>query len=374
MDASKLFNVISDLNRNSPNEVSDKIQEFINAVPSGNLEQLDAIKHELAQLIKPSIVNNYSASNLKILTHIGGIDFYGNNVLHKIETILNIPYYNVNSLIAELNKFLAERNKFVSNISGASSNLYALNIDAHYFTENIYEVGILMPENVTHNKISYITKSLNRWDRIFRDFKELVGEDIEDTRIDFVSNGSLQFFIEHTPAVATCLAITIERILKLYKNILDIRIAKNQLKSLGVKTAEIINIEKSEKEQLENGLNKISNELVKNYANENIEKGRLNEIKNSLNGQIRYIAKTIDQGIIIEIIPPELEAPKADDESDDDGNTVDRKTALIEYNKSKKQVEIIQKLLDVIKEIGALSGDFQKYLSSPEEDNPNDKN
>lgn len=89
-----------------------------------------------------------------------------------------------------------------------------------------------MPSDFTHKKINRVTKELNHWDKVFKTLKELIGEPVEDTEINFVSNGSLQFFIDNSKEISSCLALTIVGIVKLYKDIIEIRLAKAQTKKI----------------------------------------------------------------------------------------------------------------------------------------------
>jgi hypothetical protein len=65
-----------------------------------------------------------------------------------------------------------------------------------------------------------------------------LGELTEDTEIELVSTGTLEFFINNSPVIGTALALTIEKIIKVYKNIVEIRQARQKLKELGIPLAE----------------------------------------------------------------------------------------------------------------------------------------
>lgn len=294
------------------------------------------------------------------------MDYFGTIGYLKIEEILNQNGYNVQKTVSDLQEYTSKRNKFVALIDGTSDNLKALNIVAHIHTDSTFEVGLLMPEELTDNKIVKITKELNQWDKVFKSIKELTGEPAEDTEINFVNNGSMEFFIDNAPQIAICLVAAVERITKIYKNIVEIRATRERLKELGVSSVEQKSIEKQEKELLNKELDKIGLDLVKEFASKQLDTGRANELKVAMKGHIVYIAKCIDGGMIIEVNPPEISEPAVAKESDPDEKKAEAKKLKANYDLTLKKIEVVQKSMDTIKTIGKTGADVIKYLTDGE--------
>ncbi len=219
----------------------------------------------------------------------------------------------------------------------------------------------------TKSKIINVTRELNKWDKVFKTFKELVGEPTDDTEINFVSNGTLEFFINNSPAIGTLLAFAVDRIIKVYKNIVEIRQTREKLKDLGLPAPEQKAIEKQEREHLSKELEKVSIELIKEFATKKIEGGRLNELKVAVKGHVIYMAKCVDNGITIEINPPNIEEPPELSEKETEDNKAEIKKAKIDYDKKLKQVEVIQKSMDTLKTIGKFGIDIGKFLTNGDE-------
>ncbi len=158
-----------------------------------------------------------------------------------------------------------------------------------------------------------------------------------------------------------------ERIVKLYKNIIDIRAAKDKLKELGVSKSEQKNVDKQEKEFFNKEIDKISLDLVKEFAVKEIETGRINELKISMKGHVLYIAKSIDKGLTIEINPPEITAPALSKDTDSEDKKAETKELRSNYERTLKQIEIVQKSMDVVKTIGKTGVDLVKLITSSEE-------
>ena len=368
MEASKLLNVISDLVIESKdNEIGTLFSNLISHISTNQESLIIEAEKSLKEVMERSLVNSYSPSNIEILTKIGGLSYFGSSGLSHIRSILTSNGYNVAKTITDLQEYNKQRQAFLDVLVAAKESLTILNIETYYHDENIYEIGLLLPAEVTDNKIIHVSRELVKWDKIIKTLKELFGEEIDDTQISLVSNGSLQFFIDNSPAIGTCLAIIIDRILKVYKNLILIRQSRDQLKELGISAIEQKAIERHEKDYLNKEIDKISLEIVKEFASKAIESGRMNELKISVRGHIAYIAKSINSGITIEITPPEYKEPEILQQEETKDNKAEQKKVRTEYEKILRQVEIVNKSMETFREIGKIGSDVMKYLDSSDE-------
>lgn len=368
MDTAKLLNVISDLdNEEDASSINSQLQTLVSNINANQSAEIISNEKSIKALFENSRVNNYVPSNLEILHAIGADEYFGNNAFTKVSSILNSNAYNIPKTVKDLQDYIAKREKYVTVLKSTRENLQFLNFESYFPEGDNYQIGLLLPDGYTHNKIATVTKELNKWDKVIKTFKELVGEPAEDTEINFVSNGTLEFFINNSPAIGMALAFAVERIVKVYKNIVEIRQTRDKLKALGLPSSEQKTIEKQEKEHLSKELDKVSSELVKEFASNKIETGRLNELKIAIKGHVVYMAKCIDNGIIIEINPPEIEEP---DETSAEATVAEKKEAKkakVDYDKKLKEIEVVQKSMDVIKTVGKLGIDLSKLLSNGED-------
>lgn len=367
MDASKLLNILLDLTSNSEKIITETLNVLTNNISANQSTEIATKLKKLKAEFSDAIINEYNPSNIKIIESIGASDYFGLTGFQKLEEILGKNSYDVQKTVADLQKFIQKRTEFVTLIKTTSENLLKLNIEPHFHIDNTFEVGLLMPKELTNNKIINVTKELNHWDKVFKTLKELTSGSADDTEINYVNNGSLEFFIDNGPQIAACLAVAVERIIKLYKNIVEIRSAKEKLKELGISTGEQKTIEKQEKDILNKGIDTIATDIVKEFATKQLDSGRVNELKIAMKGHITYIAKCIDNGMIIEINPPEISEPLEAKETDTDEKKNEAKKLKENYDKTLKQIDIVQKSMDTIKTIGKTGVDIVKYLTEGEE-------
>ncbi len=363
MDVSKLQNILWDLTSDYENDISEILDTLISNIRMSNSAEIKNNSIKLEKIFVNSISNKYNPSNNKIMEKIKATDYFGENGYKKIEDLLNKDSYDIARTLLDLGTFIQKRTEFITLIQTTSDNLQKLNILPHSFEGDTFEVGLLMPKELTQNKIVNITKELNNWDKVFKTLKEVTTGSFDDTEINFVNNGSLEFFINNGHEIACCLAIILERTIKLYKNIIEIRIAKAKLKELGITTGEQKTIEKQEKDIVTNELDSIASDIIKEFTNKQIEQGRVNELKIAVKGHVTYIAKCIDNGMIIEINPPEIYEPDEVKETDTQEKKEEAKKLKESYNKTLTQIAIIQKSMDAVKTIDKTGVDIIKYLT-----------
>ncbi|MBN8683728.1 MAG: hypothetical protein J0L99_13880 [Chitinophagales bacterium] len=366
MDASKLLNILYDFSSDDEKIITETLNSLVSNISANQSVEISANLKQLHDLFSSSVSNKYNPSNLKIVEFIGGSSYFGLPGFQKLEDILNKNSYDIKKTVIDLQEFIQKRTEFINATTTTIDSLVKLNIRPHFHSDDIFEVGLLMPKELTNNKINKITKELNQWDKVFKTLQEITSGSAEDTEISFINNGSLEFFIDNAPPIAACLAVIVERIVKIYKNITEIRNLKEKLKELGVSTGEQKTIEQQEKDLLNKELDKIANDIVKDFASKQLDSGRINELKIAIKGHITYIARCIDGGMIIEINPPEISEPVDIKDTDTDENKKEKAKLKDNYDKSLKQIEIVEKSMETIKAIGKTGYDIVKYLTDGE--------
>lgn len=373
MDAAKLKNILFDLSHDDDGEIETMIQLLTDKISTNSADNIESDIKDIESLFSESISNLYTPSNLKILEIIGGFNYVGNSGFAKFRSILESNQYNTPKLVENLKAFLSDRSVFLKLVEATDKNLKKLNIEAHYHNDDTFEVGILMPKEVTDNKINNVTRELNKWDKVIKTIKEVTGGSVEDTKISFINNGSLEFFIDNSPEVAVCLSVIVERVIKIYKDVLQIRTAKNKLKELNsIPDLDQKTIDKQEKDFYSREVEKLSLEIIRDYSTKQIDAGRANELKIAMKGHISYVAKCIDNGIIIEINPPEIPEPESEKDSDTPEEVEKKKTLKLNYETVSKQIDLVDKSMALVKDIGKTGIDIMKYLTEAEESVPGD--
>lgn len=364
MESSKLHNVIYDaVQEETESKLTTKINTLVTQIQQNQAPQIEKTVSEIEESLSNSVFNSYSVSNYKVLQEIKGEDFFGESAFLKVKTILEENSYNTAKIVSELQAYVKLRNEFIATLTQIKTGFEKLDIPLH-FTDEDYELGLLLPSNTEFESIKGLNKELAKWDKAIISYRELVGLGSEDTKITLVNNGCLEFFTENPEKVALSISFTLKRLFKLYKNILEIRSAWKKLKDTGLSKTQENAIKKHEKEVYEKEVDSIVADLVKKFADTKIEDGRLNELKISVKGHTNYFAKCIDDGLVIEITPPEVSEPDILKEDETEENKKDKAKAKSDFDAKIEKVKTVRDGLKAGKEIYSLGKKVFNMLTS----------
>ena len=118
----------------------------------------------------------------------------------------------------------------------------------------------------------------------------------------------------HTP-FAACLAIAIERIVTLYKQLLEIKKIRVELLKQGVPEKQTAGIEEHANKVMENGIETLTVEILEKY-NQVKDPHRKNELENGIRVSLNRIANRVDRGYNIEVRVEPLEKATQDNEEE----------------------------------------------------------
>jgi len=354
MDTGILLTLIDDL---LDDEKEFLINKHLNDLKTGlaqsKTNQADAGKQisENIAYIKENASKGYyekfTKSYFKTLEEIGGTGYFGKNLLERIDAIFSTQQYSIDNQIKSITKLHSNRLNFIKKIEETKSNLKFLNLEPHYHTEEIYEIGIIIPDENELHYASSLENSIHNWNLIIKGLSELTGHGTEEIKIERVNNGCIELIIEQVFDVAASLGDILKSLVSVYFVIDKVKTHIKGLKKEGVSEKNLKPIEDSQAEKLEEEIEKLIDKIIKEYKIKSLDEGRENELKTQLKKGIKYIAKSIEKGIEVEIIPPYVDTEEESVSENDDKEEKDRK---IKANKVKEKLKTN---VNTIKEVGA---------------------
>jgi hypothetical protein len=176
-----------------------------------------------------------------------------------------------------------------------------------------YEIGFLVPASIVDGQVGPFGKELSRLDAHLRTITEVVGHPVASAELRALSSGSFELFLSSAPVVAACLMTAVERLVALYKTILEIRQLRQLLEQKNVPAAAVELIKKEEHQRVEKAIDGLADELLAKYYKppDKSQEARRNELRTGLVKALRYLADRIDRGVDIEARPGPEEAPPA---------------------------------------------------------------
>ena len=275
-------------------------------------QQVSDSLSQLTQFLENAPSNQFTPARQQILEAIGAQDLLGEPPLMTVQEILGRNQITP-SLALNAVEDLRQR---VTNLSAAieslNDSMEQLKIGTEELEPGTSELGMLVPRSSVSNQLHEYARELSVFDRTFGVFSELATGTRPGFEIRTLSSPDLTVYIELAPKVGAFIAIAIERIVALYRDVLDIRLRRNQLADLQVPKEALEGLDAHATSRMEEGLLSLAGELMESNAG-NHDKARSNELKTELLQTLNRIANRIDKGYNFEI----RAEPNADGDQED---------------------------------------------------------
>lgn len=244
--------------------------------------------------------NTFSPAWKQALEELGIDDLLGYNLSDQIQEIFErnqiTPSIALQDLQA-LNKRLTISKEALEQIIASFEKL---EIGAEELEPGQCEVGVIVPRSAVKNKLNAFAKDLDELDKIFSTFSELTTGKRPSFEIRSISSSDLSIFLSTLPIITAGIALAIERILGIYKKMLEIRKLHGELKKQGIPGSKLKSISSHANKMMKDEIEKLTKELLDKYYR-NTDEERRNELTTELRFSLNKIAKRIDKGYSVEI-------------------------------------------------------------------------
>ena len=178
--------------------------------------------------------------------------------------------------------------------------LASLSIKADDIAFDRSELAFAIPPAAVDWNLSKFADECREFDFIFGAFSELAVGERESFHIHRISSSDLSVYLDSAPAVAALVAAAAERILAVYKQLLEIRKLRTEMLAQKVPKEALKSVEDHANTRMSEAIEKIATELAGDYT-ELHEAGRLKELENGLRLALARLANRIDRGYHIEV-------------------------------------------------------------------------
>jgi hypothetical protein len=305
------------------------------AHPTFQQQVIDFLKSIETNLLK-SKTNNLTPAWNHIINEIGAAEFIGTTLWNSIIKIFRENTITPTVAMQEINNINSRLTNYIASIEGLVNSFSALKIGQELLSPGECEIGIVIPRLEVKNELPIFGKELIEFNKILGVFSEVTTGNREDFKVRTISSSDLTVFLDSAPKVAACLAVAIERIIALYKTMLEIKKLKFEIETQGVPQDALKGIEDHANESMKSGLQTLSDELVESHYKEK-DKGRKNELKIELKFALSKLANRIDRGYGVDVrVEPYIgDDINLDDEIKNDIKTIVDSSSKIEYFENK---------------------------------------
>lgn len=325
MNAERLHAIAMVLNKEISNiKIIDKLQNLINSLQNVVNQPHPQHQAALAENIKtvysaltdtPS--DDFSPAWRQLLLEMGGEDLFGSFIKKTIENIFSANQITPAVALSELRELHNRLTTFKTALDHLISALQQFRVGDETLAPGGCEIGMLIPRKAVDNRLSEFADELNELSFILNTFSEIGTGKKDDLNIKTISSTDLTVYLEATAPFAACLAVAIERIVALYKQLLEIRKSRADLQKQGVPDEQTAGIEEYANKLMDNGIEKLSVDIVTGFYKGHDE-GRKNELHNATRISLNRMANRIDRGYNFEVRVEPLEEDQQPEENKKD--------------------------------------------------------
>lgn len=292
---------------------------------------------ELIEALDNASINNFSPTWKQVLDELGATDLTGANLGAQIEEIFSKNQITPSVAQQELQTLLNELQQLSSAVDQLLAGFRTLKIGSEDLEPGECELGVLVPRVFLDNRLDRFADELDELNKIFGVFAEISTGSRPGFGIKTISSSDLSVYLEVSAIVGACIATAIERIIALYKQLLEIRKLQGELAKQGLEKKNLKGIEDHANGIMEQGIDKLVKELVDEYLKRD-DAGRKNELTIELKYSLKKIANRIDRGFNIEV---RMEEPEISAENQEE-TTEEEKTLLKAHSRVAKASENMQ--------------------------------
>ncbi len=261
------------------------------------------LSHTLAEFwvsCETSKANEFTPAWLDIVKEIGGEEFIGKRLQEEVRGITERNNITPSVALQELEQINSRFKLFMTAINQLCASMGALNIGHEQLESGECEVGVVVPRNAVDNALEDFGKELVQINKIFSVFSEIATDSRENFKIRTISSSDLTVFLEFIPEIAACTALAIERIVALYKQLLEIRELRSKMEENGVSKENLSGVDQHANTLMEDGIQILVEDLIRDY-HKNPDEARKNELRVEAKYALNRLAKRIDKGYGIDV-------------------------------------------------------------------------
>ena len=296
----------------------NNLQAIVNA-PQDPAHQTELAKtrERLEVLLRDIETNHLPPTIQKVAMELGLNFFIGHILLETIDAILDRN--NITPAVAqsELTKIRDNIQQHIAALTQLVASLEHFEIEKEVLLPGEAEFSVLIPRDQVSNQLDNFGGELEKIDRILKVFSEFSTGQATDVKINQISSSDLSVFLDVAPEVGAFLALGLERLVALYKNILEVRKLNNDLRHANVPNDLLKQIDEHLETKIRDGIDTYVREKMGDM-HEAVPQARKNELETALKAALHDIAFRIDRGYSMDVRAGVSE--KDDNEENDEDN------------------------------------------------------
>jgi len=308
MNAERLHAIVKELRAEMDSlQLVATVQNLVNGLRAVVQQSNQSTQQNLASYISTldrsltdTTVDRFSPTWKQVLKEIAGDDLFGSTLKQNIDQILSRNQLTPSVAADEIDKIRVRMERFNNALNQAISAFAAFNVGDETLAPGECEIGMLIPRGAVDNRMLTFAEELQEFGFILNTFSEVATDKPDDLSIITISSSDLLVYLSAAAPYAACVAVAVERVVALYKQLLEIRKLEVELENQGIPEQAREIVEQHANTHMERGIEKLSVEIVQQY-HKGKDSGRKNELTNGVRISLNKIANRIDRGYNIEV-------------------------------------------------------------------------
>lgn len=291
----------------------DSLRNQVNAPeePSHQQQVSDAVQ-ALADSLSDAASNGFPPTWLQALEELQVDDLLGAALLARVNSIFDRNQITPAIAADSIQTLTEEVEQFETALLQLLGGLSAFGIGSEELASGEAEVGVLVPRAAVGNELDQLGSELVALQRIFDPFLELASGSRPPLIVSTIASSDFAVFVEMAPPAAALVALAAERIISGYKNVLEIRRLRQELRDEGVSDEHLAGIDDHANTHMTDVIDPLVEELVdQGFGNDS---GRKNELRTELRLSLNALANRIDIGYNIDVRAAD-DSPESEDDT-----------------------------------------------------------
>jgi hypothetical protein len=297
MDTGILLKVIEDI---QDEEKSAKIQSLLQNIVSyydaSDPTSLNTTKEQIYEAVTSSRISQYALSDYQVLERLNVERLFGPGLYQNLDDALSAQSHEVK---VKLQQLVTERETALASLTELNTALGKFDFESRALDDSHYEIGFVLP--ASYADLAKTEKAIKDLGQLLNALSDAV--DVQQPlKIKYVSNGSIEIFLDVAVELAQNFDVVIDYALKVYAAIEMFKGIKKQYKKYSVarkKKAEKL-ADEEKKEQVE----KLVDELIQTLGiKEEADKTAVTIL-------FKQFLKHIEAGVGAEVHTPKTAEPE----------------------------------------------------------------
>lgn len=313
------------------------IQAVQNPSPE-NASAFDVAMDALRNAAVEFPLGSLSPSRRKLLKAIGGLNYYGDNLVRRIDDIIASADTPSNA-ITEIQQLRSGMQEFLPTVQALDESLSKLGVAVEDIPDDSAEIEILIPKSMVDGHLDGLIKETRYLNVVFLDIREVVTGKRTHLDIRSLGSGSLELYLNVDLNTGAVVLNFITAVVLLINSILQTRQNRESLKQQDAPQNIIKGIKVWEDERINSKIDTLRNEILEHYKG---KEERKNELSNALSKSLNRLADRIDRGMDIDVTTSAIVTDNGEGKSP---------TELEQIEAKRRSIESIQKDTNVINQI-----------------------